>query len=158
MTQRMPQPTPPPSDPCDLVLVKVAPGEWCGVVDQAASAHPAFYFSGGEPLLYRGLDQVLAHVKRRGLIAALVTNGSLLARHAERLVEIGVDNVTVSLDGPEAVHDAIRGVPGTFARARVAVTVDTEPVHIRAGGQGSVRSFSFPHASPYWLHHFVQSA
>lgn len=96
---------------------ELTPGEWCHVVDQAASAHPAFYFSGGEPLLYRGLDQVLAHVKRRGLIVALVTNGSLLARHAERLVEIGVDNVTVSLDGPEAVHDAIRGVPGTFARA-----------------------------------------
>ena len=96
---------------------ELTPEEWCGVVDQAASAHPVFYFSGGEPLLYRGLDQVLAHVKRRGLIAALVTNGSVLARHAERLVEIGVDNVTVSLDGPEAVHDAIRGVPGAFRRA-----------------------------------------
>ena len=113
---------------------ELTPEEWCGVIDRAASARPAFYFSGGEPLLYRGLDQVLAHVKRRGLIAALVTNGSLLAQHAERLVEIGVDNVTVSLDGPEAVHDAIRGVPGTFRRAVEGIRA-VQAAH-RAAGSG----------------------
>ncbi len=91
--------------------------DWIRVIDQAASAHPAFYFTGGEPLLYKGLDRILEHLKKRGLIAALVTNGTLLERWAERLVEIGVDNVTVSIDGPEAVHDVIRGVPGTFRKA-----------------------------------------
>jgi sulfatase maturation enzyme AslB (radical SAM superfamily) len=91
--------------------------EWIRVIDQAASAHPAFYFTGGEPLLYKGLDRILEHLKKRGLIAAFVTNGTLLERWADRLVEIGVDNVTVSIDGPEAVHDAIRGVPGTFRKA-----------------------------------------
>jgi MoaA/NifB/PqqE/SkfB family radical SAM enzyme len=91
--------------------------DWIRVIDQAASAHPAFYFTGGEPLLYKGLDRILEHLKKRCLIAALVTNGTLLERWADRLVEIGVDNVTVSIDGPEAVHDAIRGVPGTFRKA-----------------------------------------
>ena len=96
---------------------ELTPGEWCHVIDQAAPARPAFYFSGGEPLLYKGLAEILRHIKKRRLIAALVTNGVLLARHAEELVEAGVDNVTISLDGPEAVHDQIRGVPGTFHRA-----------------------------------------
>ncbi len=96
---------------------ELTPEQWRAVVDGAASARPAFYFTGGEPLLYKGLDSVLEHVKRRGMIAALVTNGTVLARHAERLVEIGVDNVTVSLDGPEDVHDFIRSVPGSFRRA-----------------------------------------
>ncbi|HUT25162.1 MAG TPA: radical SAM protein [Sumerlaeia bacterium] len=96
---------------------ELTPEQWLRVVDQATWARPAFYFTGGEPLLYRGLDEILEGIKRRGMIAALVTNGSLLERQAERLVEIGVDNVTVSLDGPEEVHDRIRCVAGTFQRA-----------------------------------------
>lgn len=100
---------------------ELTPEQWSGVIDQAAPARPAFYFSGGEPLLYRGLDRVLAHVKERGLIAALVTNATTLAQHAESLVKIGVDNVTISLDGPEEVHDYIRSVAGTFRRATEGV-------------------------------------
>ncbi len=95
---------------------ELSPGEWMHFVDQVASAHPAFYFSGGEPLLYKGLDQILERIKQRGMIAAIVTNGTLLERYAERLVEIGVDNVTVSIDGPREIHDVIRGVPGSFDR------------------------------------------
>lgn len=91
--------------------------EWGAVVDQAAPARPAFYFTGGEPLLYRGIADVLDRVKSRGMIAALVTNGTALSHYAERLVEIGIDNVTVSIDGPEAVHDRIRGVAGAFRKA-----------------------------------------
>ncbi|NQU44579.1 radical SAM protein, partial [bacterium] len=100
---------------------EMTPDEWKRVVDQAASARPAFYFSGGEPLLYRGLVEILAHIRQRGLIAALVTNGTTLARHAKSLVEAGVDNITVSLDGPEEVHDAIRNVPGAFQRATAGI-------------------------------------
>jgi len=96
---------------------ELTPEQWCDVVDQAASARPGFYFTGGEPLLYRGLDRVLSHIKRRGMIAAIVTNATALRQHAERLVATGLDNVTVSLDGPEAVHDRIRGVEGAFRRA-----------------------------------------
>ncbi|MFP4379995.1 MAG: radical SAM protein [Candidatus Sumerlaeia bacterium] len=96
---------------------ELRPEEWIEVVDQAASAHPAFYFSGGEPLLYKGILDILRHIKKRGMIAALVTNGTVLERYAEELVDIGVDNVTISLDGPEDVHDNIRSVAGTFGRA-----------------------------------------
>ena len=95
---------------------ELTPQQWMQFVDQVSSAHPAFYFSGGEPLLYAGLVDLLTHIKRRGLMAGLVTNGSFLAKHAEGLVRSGVDHVTISLDGPEAVHDAIRAVPGTFKR------------------------------------------
>ena len=96
---------------------ELTPEQWLRVVDQAASARPAFYFTGGEPLLYKGLDRILRHIKSTGLIAAVVTNATTLAQHADSLVEAGVDNVTVSLDGPEEVHDRIRGAAGTFRRA-----------------------------------------
>jgi MoaA/NifB/PqqE/SkfB family radical SAM enzyme len=96
---------------------ELTPDQWRRVVDQAASARPVFYFTGGEPLLYKGLDQILRHIQSRGLMAAIVTNGTTLSTHAESLVAAGVQNVTVSLDGPEEVHDRIRGVAGTFRRA-----------------------------------------
>ncbi len=40
-------------------------------------------FSGGEPLLHPDLDDLIAHVRRRGMIAGMITNGYLLT--AERV-------------------------------------------------------------------------
>ncbi len=56
--------------------------------------------TGGEPLLRAGLPDLVAMVAGvRGVDdIALTTNGSLLARHAERLRAAGLHRVTVSLD------------------------------------------------------------
>ncbi|MFW6286750.1 MAG: radical SAM protein, partial [Candidatus Sumerlaeota bacterium] len=45
---------------------EMTPEQWIRLVDQVAAAHPAFYFSGGEPLLYKGLDRILERIKQRG--------------------------------------------------------------------------------------------
>ena len=37
-------------------------------------------FSGGEPLLHPELDAIIRHIRRRGAIATLITNGYLLTR------------------------------------------------------------------------------
>src|ERR1700752_327774 len=34
--------------------------------------------SGGEPLLHPELDRIIAHVRRRGMIAGMITNGYLM--------------------------------------------------------------------------------
>jgi sulfatase maturation enzyme AslB (radical SAM superfamily) len=47
---------------------------------------------------------------------SIETNGVLLKKYAESLVRFKVDNLTLSLDGPEDIHDHVRGVKGTFAR------------------------------------------
>src|ERR1700683_3740324 len=39
---------------------------------------PTVTFSGGEPLLHPDLDKLIAHVRRRGMMAGLITNGYLL--------------------------------------------------------------------------------
>jgi len=46
------------------------------------------------------------------------SNGYLLAEPdtARRLVETGVDNIHVSLDSPDELHDRLRNVPGMFER------------------------------------------
>jgi uncharacterized radical SAM superfamily Fe-S cluster-containing enzyme len=38
--------------------------------------------SGGEPLLHPDLEHIVQHIRRRGIIATLITNGTLLTREA----------------------------------------------------------------------------
>jgi MoaA/NifB/PqqE/SkfB family radical SAM enzyme len=65
---------------------------------------------------------MISYVKSKGLVASLVTNGTLLKERAEELVSLGIDNIVVSIDGPADIHDAIRGHPGTFGRASSGMT------------------------------------
>lgn len=71
---------------------------------------------GGEPSLYQGWLDIVHRIKAQGLTCDIITNGTLLKRDAEQIVKSGLDTVNVSLDGPEEIHDRIRGVPGTFAK------------------------------------------
>lgn len=73
--------------------------------------------SGGEPLIRDDWEAIAREGVRRGLAVNLVSNGTLVDdRVAGRLADAGLANVGVSLDGPEAIHDAIRG-PGSFRAA-----------------------------------------
>ncbi len=65
-------------------------------------------FTGGEPLLYRGLEDVVSAVaglQPRPEIA-LTTNGLGLARRAQALADAGLNRVNVSLDTVDAEHFA----------------------------------------------------
>lgn len=55
--------------------------------------------TGGEPLLRKGVEDLINGLAKVGLSdLTLTTNGSLLARKAEHLAAAGLDRVTVSLD------------------------------------------------------------
>ncbi|HYL09487.1 MAG TPA: radical SAM protein [Candidatus Acidoferrales bacterium] len=55
--------------------------------------------SGGEPLLHPELDEVIAHIRKRGMIAGLITNGYLLtAERIERLNRAGLEHLQISID------------------------------------------------------------
>jgi MoaA/NifB/PqqE/SkfB family radical SAM enzyme len=89
---------------------------WTGLFDQVASFRPRLYLTGGEPTLYRDFPGLLREAKKRGLLVHLQTNGTLLGRMADLLITAGVEMVTVSMDGPQEVHDLIRGQAGAFGR------------------------------------------
>ncbi|HLK17326.1 MAG TPA: radical SAM protein [Bryobacteraceae bacterium] len=56
-------------------------------------------FSGGEPLLHPELDQLISHVRRRGIIAGMITNGYLLtAQRVQQLNDAGLDHMQISID------------------------------------------------------------
>jgi radical SAM protein with 4Fe4S-binding SPASM domain len=71
---------------------------------------------GGEPLLYPGVEKVLERAKRYGSSIETVTNGTLLAQKARMLIELGLDLVRISIDGPREVNDLQRG-RGSYDRA-----------------------------------------
>src|SRR6202789_1390878 len=56
-------------------------------IDKLASLGTAIVtISGGEPLLHPDLDEVIRHIRKRGMIAGLITNGYLLVpERIERL-------------------------------------------------------------------------
>jgi len=94
------------------------------IIDEFASLGGAqLFITGGEPLLHRGIDQIVLHAKKRHLFVYLSTNGYLLTREsARRLAGLGVAAANVSVDGSNAeTHDAFRGRRGAFARATRAL-------------------------------------
>ncbi len=90
-------------------------------------------FNGGEPLLNRRTIDWVARASARGLRTLLFTNATLVsATSAGRLARAGLARATVSLDGFEPEHDALRGL-GAWRRATRGVRhlVDAGiPVHV----------------------------
>jgi Fe-coproporphyrin III synthase len=70
-------------------------------------------FSGGEPQLNEKWSSLAQIVRLAGSRVTLLTAGLLLKSQAQAVVD-SVDDVIVSLDGPPALHNAIRRVPNAF--------------------------------------------
>jgi len=91
--------------------------------------------TGGEPLLYKGLDQVLeaAAGSMPGVTIRVCTNGTLLSpSRAARFRELGV-RLNISIDGRPEFHDRFRNLAGSFHSAErgVHAAVDADvPVTI----------------------------
>jgi len=78
---------------------------------------PSANISGGEPLLRGDVFAIMEELGRRGFDIYLLTNGTLVDEgRARRLADIGASGVQVSVEGPEDVHDSIRG-RGSFSSA-----------------------------------------
>ena len=75
-------------------------------------------FQGYEVTLPRSwpyVEAVFATARRHGLRRSFVTNGMLLHRWTDRIVDLSPARVAVSLDGSSAeVNDRIRGLEGAF--------------------------------------------
>lgn len=67
--------------------------------------------TGGEALLHRGFEQLCGFLRECGVRVTLLTTGLLLHKRAD-VAAGGVDEIIVSIDGPEAVHDQVRRVKG----------------------------------------------
>lgn len=83
--------------------------------------------TGGEPLLRADLEQCGLELYRRGYPWGMVTNGlAMTGLRLKLLLAAGLRSVTVSLDGFEKTHNALRGNPESFAKAFRAVQLLAE--------------------------------
>jgi cyclic pyranopterin phosphate synthase len=106
--------------------------------------------TGGEPLLRRDLDKLVAMLAAIGGIGdiAMTTNGALLAAKAQALKAAGLARVTVSLDSLDdtvfmALNDASFPVAGVLKAITAAAAAGLAPVKVnmvvkRGGNEDSI--------------------
>jgi MoaA/NifB/PqqE/SkfB family radical SAM enzyme len=71
--------------------------------------------SGGEALMNPNLFRLGDILRAAGMKITILSTGLLLKRYAEQVVK-QTDEVIVSLDGSEAVHNAIRRIPNAYQK------------------------------------------
>jgi MoaA/NifB/PqqE/SkfB family radical SAM enzyme len=93
-------------------------------------------FTGGEPLLRRDLEQLVAAVRdaiRLKYITLLTHGGMLTPDRGRSLWEAGVSQFNISLDYVDGRHDRERGIPGLTEKIFGAVSA------MRAAGIDAIR-------------------
>lgn len=118
----------PLADPDEL-----STAEGFALIDQVSRfgpTPPRLVLTGGDPLKREDLFDLIAYAGARGMGVSVAPSATplLTAEALRRLKDAGVEAISLSLDAADAqTHDAIRGIPGTFARtcdaARVAAAV-----------------------------------
>lgn len=92
------------------------------LADLAALGTKAVSFAGGEPLMRRDLDEMLAAAAGMGMATGIASNGfALTPSRADELVKLGVGTVQISLDFPDERHDTFRRRKGAFTHAEAAI-------------------------------------
>jgi len=76
--------------------------------------------SGGEALLNPKFFRFCEILHRQGIKISLLSTALTLKRNAEQIL-LWVDNVIVSLDGTEEIHDRIRNIPHAFQKLKEGV-------------------------------------
>ncbi len=93
-------------------------------------------FTGGEPLLRKDLEQLVAGVRAavKYTYVQLITHGGMLTvERAKSLWDAGVDQFNISLDYLDTRHDDARGIPGLAAKI-----LDIVP-KMKAAGIGGIK-------------------
>lgn len=87
------------------------------LIDEVKSFRPYISITSTEPLLYKPLPEIIEYVMASGLKINVLTNGYLLEKRAEELVDSGLYSLNVSIDGPPEIHNKLRGINDAHQRA-----------------------------------------
>lgn len=78
-------------------------------------------FSGGEPLTRKDIFEIAQRCREIGIVTYLSTNGLYVKKsNAEKILDT-FNYIGISIDGSEEVHDAFRGLKGSFKESMRAV-------------------------------------
>ncbi len=100
----------------DKILKELTTDEIKNVIDQFSPLFPIITYTGGEPFVRKDIMEILRYTKRKNM-CGILTNGTLLNDDiCRQLVEMNLDSVTISLDGPEKIHDRLRSMKGSYSK------------------------------------------
>jgi len=89
------------------------------IADQAKQYYPntKLGFAFTEPLVYKYLYESLKYAQQQNLFTSITTNALNLRKWADDLIDAGLNELFVSLDGPPKIHNEIRGYRLSFEKA-----------------------------------------
>jgi len=99
---------------------ELSPDDYAELLGEFRVLKPSICLFGGEPLLYPRFDELVELIDSLGFRQHLITNGTLLDRLDERTIA-RLDRITVSINGPEDVHNRIANVSDAFERAMAGI-------------------------------------
>ncbi|HLZ88509.1 MAG TPA: radical SAM protein, partial [Puia sp.] len=101
--------------------------------------------SGGEALLNPNFFRLCAILKKEDIRITLLSTGLALARHADNILEY-VNDIIVSLDGDEALHDTIRNIPGAYRKMKQGIQLlHSRRPDFRITGRTVIHRLNFRH-------------
>jgi radical SAM protein with 4Fe4S-binding SPASM domain len=99
---------------------------------------------GGEVYLREDWTEIIAELRRLGLVVSMVTGGrGITQERAEASARAGLQSVSVSLDGMETTHDRLRGKSGSFRAALRAMGV-FRAAGVKVACNSQINSLSMP--------------
>lgn len=84
------------------------------ITDASEEGYTLASFSGGEPLLYKPLRQLLDHAHECGMITTVASNGMLLDERHLEMLHGSADVLAISIDGIPTSHNRMRGAEQAF--------------------------------------------
>ncbi|MDO5977709.1 radical SAM protein [Flavivirga spongiicola] len=89
------------------------------IIDQVALFYPKTKLGYGftEPLVYPLLIESLRYANTKNLFTSITTNALTLKYKAKELVDTNLNELYISLDGPQDIHNEIRGHKKSFQKA-----------------------------------------
>ncbi len=93
------------------ILNQINVKEWINVLDQFEDINiQRIIISGGEPLLYKGVNDILEYLTQKRMRIELLTNATLLNKNIVKILSYSNYSTTISLDGSDQeTNDYLRG-------------------------------------------------
>lgn len=74
--------------------------------------------TGGEPLLRQDFFDIMGYAHQLGFHWGMTSNGTLITPEvAQKLADVGMGTISISIDGLEETHDAFRQTPNGYKKA-----------------------------------------
>ena len=103
----------------DILNKRLSVKECLDAVDECGA--PIVSIPGGEPLIHKGIVEIVDGITRRKKFVYLCTNALLLEKKLDDFTPSAYLTFSVHLDGLEVHHDRAVDQPGTFKRAVSAI-------------------------------------